>query len=105
MSEKFSFAIIGSQKAGSTSLHNALKCHSEIVFQKLAEYPGFEIDFNAAVSEVTEWAEQLPLQKVFGIKRPSLLGKPDIVLQMFQALPHLRFITTIRHPIDRTVAA
>ncbi|MEO7426870.1 MAG: sulfotransferase domain-containing protein [Fibrobacteria bacterium] len=99
------FIIIGAQKAATSFVHDCLREHPSVQMA-IDEIPSFESpDYEHGGKESILYSYSAPQGMICGIKRPSYLGKPE-VLDRIQALcPGAKLILVLRNPVDRAVSA
>jgi hypothetical protein len=102
-----SFIILGAQKAGTTSLHNALMKHSDIYMSHPKEVSFFNIEKN--YSRGAEWYTSFfakrGLEKQAGETTPSYLWDERVPSRIAKVLPDAKFIVLLRNPVDRGYSA
>ncbi|MBS0576140.1 MAG: sulfotransferase domain-containing protein [Proteobacteria bacterium] len=99
------FAIVGAQKSASTFVQDALRTHPDI-FMPAGETRFFE-DPEYGDGNLAGLAASFAdcRQRRIGIKRPDYLGRPEVPARLRSAIPDLRVVVVLRHPIDRLVSA
>ncbi len=109
MSERYrslnlEFAVIGAQRGGSTFLASLID-HVPGIDLPYLELPIFEDPFfeTADLHEISR-AFKTDRRALRGIKRPDLLGKPELADRLLHAGVS-RFIVSLRNPVDRLVSA
>lgn len=98
------FLVIGSQKAGSTSVHRALRQHPEVFVPGKKELNFFFLD--AEYRKGLPWYERLfetdaPGIKARGEASPGYICHPETPRRIHDALPDVKLVLTVRNPIDR----
>lgn len=99
---KLDFLIIGAQKSGTTTLHEILRQHPQIMMPEGKEWPYFnqpEGDF------------EFFFKKLFGTYDPALsygkatpqyLNDPTAAARIGKAFPEVKLIAILRNPVART---
>lgn len=97
------FAILGAQKAATTSLHSGLRRHNDI-YMPVGESPFFEDpDFGSRPWE--QFSDPEGLNRLLGIKRPNSLCRDDLIERFAEHVPAGRFIVVLREPVSRAISA
>ncbi|MCP4138758.1 MAG: sulfotransferase domain-containing protein [Chloroflexi bacterium] len=100
------FLIIGSQKAGTTSLYHILKEHPQIYMPETKEVNFFFKDeeyargLEAYAKHFTDSANQLAR----GEASPGYICHPEAPARIHALLPDIKLILTVRDPIKRAVS-
>ncbi|MCP4937117.1 MAG: sulfotransferase domain-containing protein [bacterium] len=100
------FLIIGSQKAGTTSLYHILKQHPQIYMPEKKEVNFFFKDEEYArgpghyVAHFADAANQLAL----GEASPGYICHPATPARIHALLPDMKLILTVRNPVKRAVS-
>lgn len=101
------FLILGAQKAGTTSLHYALKAHRNIFMSEPKELSFFNIDSN--YQRGSEWYSSFfkhwNREGIAGECTPSYLWDKKVPGRIKALLPDARFIILLRNPVDRAYSA
>ena len=98
------FLIIGSQKAGTTSLYNVLRQHPEIYMSETKEINFFFRDelWQRGVGYYASHFDDVPLAaKAWGEASPGYICHPEASERIKQVLPDARLILVVRNPIGR----
>jgi hypothetical protein len=100
------FVILGAQKAGSTSLHEALRRHASVYMPRF-ETPFFEDPFYDAgkLDNLAALLSGAGPDRLVGIKRPDYLGRPECPARLAQHIPNARLIAVLRDPVARAISA
>lgn len=98
------FLVIGSQKAGTTSIYHVLKAHPQIFLPERKEINYFFHDGEYAKGE--EWyrsyfASMPETALAWGEATPGYIVHPEAPQRIHRLLPDVKLILTVRHPIDR----
>ena len=100
------FLIVGSQKAGTTSLHHILKQHPQIFMTETKEVNFFFRDDEFArgpehyAAHFSDAASQLAL----GEASPGYICHPEAPKRIHALLPDVKLILTVRDPIKRAIS-
>jgi len=100
------FLIIGSQKAGTTSLHHILKEHPQIFMADKKELNFFFKDDEFArgpeayAKHFSDSADQL----AWGEASPGYICHPEAPARIHALLPDVKLILTVRDPIKRAIS-
>ena len=98
------FLIIGSQKAGTTSLYNILKQHPEIYMPEKKEVNFFfrEKEYLKGIEYYKRFFDGItPEKRAFGEASPGYICHPLSPSLIYQYLPKVKLILTVRNPIER----
>lgn len=98
------FLIIGSQKAGTTSIYHILRQHPQIFMPERKEVNYFFLDaeyergYDAYLAHFTPAP---PDTVALGEASPGYICHPLAPRRIHQRLPDIRLVLTVRNPIDR----
>lgn len=98
------FLIIGSQKAGTTSLYHALRLHPEVFVPEKKELNFFflEDEYARGLDYYARYFEPAPAGiKAVGEASPGYICHPETPARIAAALPDAKLVLTVRNPIDR----
>jgi len=97
------FLIIGSQKAGTSSLWNVLRQHPQLFLPDKKEVNFFfnEADFHAGISHYEAHFRDAAEQAICGEASPGYICHPRVPMRILRALPNVKLIVTLRDPIER----
>ncbi len=99
------FLILGAQKSASTYVHDVLKSHPDIYMPdhevRFFEDPEYDID----QYEKLESLFKNKNNKMYGIKRPDYLARPEVPARIFHHIPNAKLIIILREPVARLVSA
>jgi hypothetical protein len=98
------FLIIGSQKAGTTSLYNVLKQHPQIFLPKRKEVNYFflQSEYDKGLKHYLAHFEPAPPEALaVGEASPGYICHPLAPACIHRRLPDAKLILTVRHPADR----
>lgn len=99
---KLNFAIVGTQKAGSTFIHRNLREHPS-VFMPDGEVPYFEDpDFGGENSLESYFPKNCG--KILGIKRPNYFEKKEVPKRLIKNNPNIKVIIFLRNPTERAIS-
>lgn len=97
------FAIIGAQKAATSSLHNAMRMHPKVEMPR-GESPMFE----SPEFMLRPWAHIKSTSTegvLVGIKRPNILCSDIMRDRIMETHPELKIIVVLREPLSRSISA
>lgn len=99
------FFVIGAQKAGSTYLLQCLGEHPQI-FMPPSEVAFFEDGLydREQMDRFERHFDPATPEQVVGVKRPNLLGLPEVPQRLQQHMPNLKLVVVLRHPVQRAVS-
>jgi hypothetical protein len=98
------FIILGSQKAGTTSLYQVLRRHPEIYMPTKKELNFFFHDAEYGKGEdfyQAYFAPSPPTVKAVGEASPGYICHPQAPERIHQLIPNAKLIVTVREPIER----
>lgn len=98
------FLVLGSQKAGTTSLYHVLRRHPEVFMSETKEVNFFfyEERYRRGLDYYRSYFRGVPPRaKVVGEASPGYICHPRCPERIQQALPGIRLIVTVRHPVER----
>lgn len=102
-----SFIILGAQKAGTSSLHYALKKHPDVFMSNPKEVSFFnnEKNYSRGAEWYTSFFAKRNGEKQAGETTPSYLWDKRVPLRIGKLLPDAKFILLLRNPVDRAYSA
>lgn len=98
------FLVIGSQKAGTTSVYHTLKRASEIYMPSKKEVNFFflEREYAQGIRHYENYFEHVPQEAIhLGEASPGYICHPEAPQRIFRHLPDVRMILTVRNPVER----
>jgi Sulfotransferase domain len=99
------FLVIGAQRAGTTLLHGILQAHPEVfVPHRRKEIHFFDWYFDRGTAWYEKFfpdASSASNYKAIGEVTPDYLFDPAVPQRIKDTLPHCRFLTILRNPVDR----
>lgn len=99
------FLIIGAQRGASTWLNSALRRHPQIHTPR-REVPYFEDPwYDGGYDPLPAIARTAGTERIWGFKRPNLLGLPECPARIYARTPAAKLLMTLREPVARTVSA
>lgn len=100
------FVILGAQKSASTALHRLLRQHPDTYLPR-HETPSFEDPVYLAdgLRRVTRVVASAASWQRVGIRRPDLLGRPEVPVRLRVHAPHALLIVILRDPVRRAISA
>jgi hypothetical protein len=99
-----SFAIVGVQKAATSTLHTMLVKHRHIARARAKELHFFDderLDWSAPDYSAYAAERTTPEQRIAGDATPSYLLWPDALTRMHRYDPAMRLVASFRDPIER----
>lgn len=101
---KLDFAVIGTQKSGSTYILKNLRDHPSIQMP-YDEVPYFEDpDFNSG-KKLIDYFRKNKSNKILGIKRPNYFAKKEVPSRLIANNPEIKLILFLRNPSERLISA
>lgn len=101
---RYSFAIVGVQKAGTSTLSKAITAHPQVARAPRKEVTFFsstEVDWSNPPYDEHVVTRAKPSQRVVGDATPSYLWWPQALERMHDYNPETRLVAVLRDPIDR----
>ena len=100
---KLDFLVIGSQKAGTTSIHQLLKQHKSVYLPRKKELEYFfnTPEFTKGESYYHSYFQDAREDQIKGEASPGYIAHPESAKRIFDYNPKIKLILTIRNPIDR----
>ena len=100
------FLIIGSQKAGTTSLYNILKQHPQIFMADRKEINFFfkDDEYARGVDKYAQHFADCADQLACGEASPGYICHPEAPARIHALLPDVKLILTVRDPIKRAIS-
>ena len=106
------FAIVGAQKAGTTSASNIFEVHPQIImptgemqfFNQFVEYEkGIDFYEKKYFNKLKKHSRKKLNNKniIFGEKTPELCCQPDALVRLYKKFPNVKLVMFLRNPIDR----
>jgi hypothetical protein len=98
------FLIIGSQKAGTTSLYHVLRGHPQIFMpeRKEVNYFFLQSEYDRGVEVYNnQFADSNSQHIAVGEASPGYICHPMAPSRIERLLPGVKLILTVRHPVDR----
>lgn len=100
------FAIIGAQKAASTSLQHWLRSSEDVLLIRgeVGVFEDPEWNSERARRKWSTWKSRAG-NRILGIKRPNLLGEEVGLARLVKTAPQVQFIVILRDPVKRAFSA
>ena len=107
MDRTIDFAIIGAQKAGTTSLLEYLRQHPDIFFPELKELNFFVRDdvYAEGQRSLDAFYAGLGSQRLVGAAQVHMMVIPESLDRFYAHNPQARVMAILRHPVDRAYSA
>lgn len=105
MTPSLDFLIVGAQKSGTTTLHEVLSRHPQILMPKGKEWPFFASPEAEKLGWEAYWqaAFQEPKgERLSGKASPQYLPDTAAAKAIHRAFPRARIIVALRDPVERT---
>lgn len=99
-----SFLIIGSQKAGTTSLYQYLCQHPKILEAKKKEVNFFGDQFHQGIDFYKTQFPTLKPGEITGDATPEYCLFPKIPVRVHQLFPEVKIIFLLRNPVERAIS-
>jgi len=105
--KKVNFLIIGTQKAGTTSLFNYLRQHNDLYFSEIKEITYFvnEELYKKGESYYHSFFNKFNNEKVIGSADVHLLPSKKSPERVRNYNPDMKFVVMVRNPVDRAFSA
>lgn len=100
---KLDFLVIGSQKAGTSSIYQLLKQHKSVYLPRKKELKYFfhTSEFTKGESYYHSYFQDAREDQIKGEASPGYIAHPESAKRIFDYNPKIKLILTIRNPIDR----
>jgi hypothetical protein len=100
------FLIIGSQKAGTTSLYHVLRQHPQIFMPETKEVNFFfrNDEFARGPEHYATHFADAAKQLALGEASPGYICHPEVPARIHALLPDAKLILTVRNPIKRAIS-
>ncbi len=109
------FIVIGAHKAGTTSLYHYLRAHPSVYMPELKEARFFAFDQDnpdhlkkipkvfpiTSMDNYIELFDNVHLEKAIGEASPEYLNSEFAARKIYQHIPNVKLIVSLRNPIDR----
>jgi hypothetical protein len=103
-----SFYCIGTQKAGTTTLHDILKTHSQIYLPENKEAHFFDRNdrFNKGINwYLNYFFSSVKNEKAIGSFTPEYIFFPKVAKRIYESLgTNIKFIVILRNPVERAIS-
>jgi hypothetical protein len=100
------FFILGTSKAGTTSLHHYLSQHPDILMSDPKEPPYFRLEYERGPEYYWRtYYRRWSGQREVGDGSPQNLYLPFVAPRIAAAVPDARLIVLCRHPVERAISA
>jgi len=98
------FLGLGTQKGGTTTLHQLLRQHPEVYLPACKEVHFFDLNHAAGETWYRRHFQASSTTQKCGEITPFYLYHPDAPGRIHQLLPDARMIVLLRHPVDRAIS-
>lgn len=99
------FLVIGTQRAGTTWLHNSLSEHPEIFLPAQKELLFFSKHFHLGSNYYSSYFDKANSEKAIGEISPEYLYCDKCHYRISKLLPNAKLIVILRNPIERAYSA
>jgi hypothetical protein len=101
------FLVIGAQKAATTSIYFLLKSHYDVFMAEKKELHFFNTDYNhqRGLRFYSSYFLGWKGEKAIGEATPGYLHNPEVPKRIYDAIPNVKLIVSLRDPIDRAYSA
>lgn len=100
------FFILGTSKAGTTSLHHYLAQHPDILMSDPKEPPYFRLEYERGAEYYWRtYYRRWSGQRQVGDGSPQNLYLPFVAPRIAASAPDAKLVVLCRHPVDRAVSA
>ena len=98
------FLGLGTQKGGTTSLHQWLNTHPQVFLPTCKEVHYFDLQPEQPTSWYAKHFQEAHQEQVCGEITPFYLFHPDVPARIRSTLPAVRMIILLRDPVERTLS-
>lgn len=98
------FLGLGTQKGGTTSLHQWLSTHPQVFLPACKEVHYFDLQPEQPTSWYAQHFQNAQPEQVCGEITPFYLFHPDVPTRIHAVLPKVRMIVLLRDPVERTLS-
>ena len=98
------FLGLGTQKGGTTTLHQLLSQHPQVYLPACKEVHYFDLNHLAGETWYRSHFQAATTTQKCGDITPFYLFHPDVPQRIQQLLPDARMIVLLRHPVDRAIS-
>jgi Sulfotransferase domain len=100
------FLILGTSKAGSTSLYHYLALHPDVFMSEPKEPPFFQVEYERGIEYYWySYFRKYAGQKQIGEASTKNLQLPFVAPRIGDMLPDARLFVLCRNPVDRAISA
>lgn len=98
------FIGLGTQKGGTTSLHQWLNSHPNVYMPECKEVHYFDLNHKKPKSWYSEYFNRAKKTQQCGEITPFYLFHPEVAERMHQTIPRARLIILLRDPAERSIS-
>ena len=98
------FLGLGTQKGGTTSLHQWLNTHPQVFLPPCKEVHYFDLQPERSSSWYAQHFQDARPEQVCGEITPFYLFHPDVPARIHAVLPEVRMIVLLRDPVERSLS-
>lgn len=105
-SDRLDFAIIGTQKGGTSSLWSYLRCHPNIYLCYPKELHFWSLNFEKGLAWYLAHFPPIPKGKLCltGEASPTYLNSSNAARRLHDTFPELKIVVLLRDPVDRAIS-
>jgi hypothetical protein len=107
MPRSLDFAIIGAQRAGSTSLHRYLALHPDIYLPREKEIPFFgdEAQYRRGAAILDSHFRQRAGERIAGLSYVGMMFMSGTAARVREHNPRMKLVAVLRNPVERAYSA
>ena len=98
------FLGLGTQKGGTTSLHQWLNHHQQVFLPACKEVHYFDLQAKQPASWYAKHFQDARPEQICGEITPFYLFHPDVPTRIHAVLPEVRMIVLLRDPVERSLS-
>ena len=98
------FLGIGTQKGGTTSLHQWLSHHPQVYLPECKEVHYFDLNYNESQNWYKRHFENAKRSQKCGEITPFYLFHPSSAKRIKQTIPEIKLIVLLRDPVERVIS-
>lgn len=98
------FLGLGTQKGGTTSLHQWLNTHPQVFLPTCKEVHYFDLQAKQPTSWYAKYFQDARPEQLCGEITPFYLFHPDVPTRIHALLPEVRMIVLLRDPVERCLS-
>jgi len=98
------FLGLGTQKGGTTSLHNWLEAHHDVYVPKCKEIHYFDTNYDKPTNWYTDHFSSAKNNQICGEITPFYLFHPEVPSRIKTLVPAIKMIVLLRDPVERAIS-